>query len=195
MNLVVPASTARFASLITGLEGQDVTYTGPPVTSLDAAPPHFHLDRYEAVVGAGAADLARAREGLQSWRAHRIPGIRVYPQGRRVTLGATVVIAVGTRLAAVAAPCRITAVEDRPDGWGFSYATLPGHPERGEESFDVALDGHGRVRFCVAAVSRPEGPVARIGAPVARALQRQVALRYLRALARHVAAGAGGVPT
>ena len=162
---------------------------------MDAAPPHFHLDRYEAVVGAGAADLALARDGLQSWRAHRISGIRVYPHGRRVTLGATVVIGIGTRLAAFAVPCRITAVDDRPDGWGFSYATLPGHPERGEESFDVALDGHGQVRFCVAAVSRPAGPLARIGAPVGRALQRQVSVRYLRSLARHVAAGASGVPT
>ena len=32
-------------------------------------------------------------------------------------------------------PCRIVSVFKEVDSFGFAYGTLPGHPERGEESF------------------------------------------------------------
>ena len=52
---------------------------------------------------------------------------------------------VGTNVAMVAplpvgyieATCRITAVIDEPDAFGFTYGTLSVHPERGEESFII----------------------------------------------------------
>jgi Domain of unknown function (DUF1990) len=72
------------------------------------------------------------------------------------------------------------------DRCGFAYGTLAGHPESGEESFVVAQTATG-IRFEVTAVSRPAGMVARIGAPVARAIQRRTSRRYLSALVDDVA--------
>jgi uncharacterized protein (UPF0548 family) len=70
-------------------------------------------------------------------------------------------IAVGTNVA-FSAPlpigfvdgtCRIVAVVDDPDRYGFAYGTLTVYPETGEESFLVVRDANGAVRFDVEGVS------------------------------------------
>jgi uncharacterized protein (UPF0548 family) len=81
----------------------------------------------------------------------------------------------------VTAMCRIVAVVDESDRFGFAYGTLPVHPERGEESFVVRRDD-GRVTFRVVAVSRPAHPLARAVPPVADRLQDVAVRRYLRAM-------------
>ena len=40
----------------------------------------------------------------------------------------------------VSAPCEVTEVVDDDAARGFTYRTLPGHPERGWESFVVTHD-------------------------------------------------------
>ena len=48
------------------------------------------------------------------------------------------------------APCEVVWVRrpvpgDGPQSAGFGYGTLPGHPVRGEEAFEVEIDAQGRV--------------------------------------------------
>lgn len=70
-----------------------------------------------------------------------------------------------------------------PAAWvGFTSAALPGHPEEGVESLLVETDTDGAVWFTVAARARPAAWYARLGAPVARLVQRRVARRCLDAL-------------
>lgn len=79
----------------------------------------------------------------------------------------------------VIASCRIVAVVDEPDAFGFAYGTLTDHPERGEESFMVRRDAHDRVTFTVTAFSRPRELIPWIGLPVVRFLQHRAARAFL----------------
>lgn len=80
----------------------------------------------------------------------------------------------------VLAPCRVIDVLEGPDRLGFAYATLPGHPEHGVESFEFVRDPHG-VRFDVRAVSRPAFWGSRLMPSLARGAQARITERYLRA--------------
>lgn len=78
---------------------------------------------------------------------------------------------------------RVDVVDDPLRG-GFTYATLPGHPESGEEQFLLEQQDDGRIYFTITAFSKPASTVAKLGGPVGRAAQWLVTERYLRALDR-----------
>jgi uncharacterized protein (UPF0548 family) len=78
--------------------------------------------------------------------------------------------------------CRVVKIFDDENQWGFAYGTLPHHVEQGEELFLVERRSDGTVHFSVSAFSRPRHPLVKVGAPVARAVQRVITTRYLRAM-------------
>lgn len=137
----------------------DATPTCMPASE---PPAGFRRDSYQRVVGHGTASFARARDGLVRWAAHRGGGVEVFPIDVALEPGA--VVALVTRQAGVwvLAACGVETVVDEPSRFGFTYAILPGHPERGYESFTVALD-EGVVTFTIEAVSRPGTALIRLG--------------------------------
>ena len=150
-----------------------------------AMPAGYRVDRHSIDLGRGRPVFDRAADGLRDWQAHRRAGARVAPEHAELEPGVTVTVAVRLAFLTAVAPCRIVYVLDEPDRFGFAYGTLVGHPERGEESFVVSLAAD-RVTFDVVAFSRPAGALARLGAPVARAVQTKVTRRYLSGLASWV---------
>src|SRR5207245_127207 len=100
------------------------------------------------------------------------------------TVGISYQVIAGVRLFFAA---RVVAREDgASDGlWrtGFTYRTLAGHPELGEESFVVEKDlATGEVRVALRSWSRAGSWWIRVGAPVMRLAQRrasQAALVHL----------------
>jgi uncharacterized protein (UPF0548 family) len=79
------------------------------------------------------------------------------------------------------------------DQWraGFTYRTLVGHPELGEETFSVAKDlRSGVVIAALRSWSRPGTTLAKIARPIVRRLQISASKRALDHLA--VTANAGG---
>ena len=148
-------------------------------------PAGYRVDRCSIELGRGRAVFDRGADGLRHWQAHLGTGVRVAPDAVEVETGATVAVAVRLGLLTAVAPCRIVYVLDDADRFGFAYGTLAGHPERGEESFVVSRAGD-RVTFDVVAFSRPAGALARLGAPVARAVQTSVTRRYLTGLKSYV---------
>ena len=125
--------------------------------------------------------------GLRNWVAHEGAGLRIYPKDP-VMPDATVIAVTSIGPMQMAAPCRIVAVFKEPDVFGFSYGTLPGHPESGEESFVLERRGDATY-FIVRAFSRPVDPLARLSGPIGRAVQHSVTRRYLSALRRFVESG------
>lgn len=143
-----------------------------------------HLQR-EAVLGAGADFFDRAGRALINWDMHRRAGLVVVADGPATT-GRTVTLRPRTGPGAclrIAAPCEVTAVIERPDVRGFTYRALPGHPERGWETFLVERDpATDTVWMRIEAESTHATMLARLGAPIARAEQDRLTRRYLTAL-------------
>jgi uncharacterized protein (UPF0548 family) len=81
----------------------------------------------------------------------------------------------------IVVPNRIVAVVSEPTRFGFAYGTLPGHQERGEESFVVELLPDGRVMGRIVVDAVPATVAARSCAPVVRRVQRWAIGRYLEA--------------
>lgn len=175
--------------MLESLESVEPTYSDIGATLAGRQPEGFHHDRFETVLGAGPQTFQRAVTGLKTWEAHRLPGLRVFPDGQEIRTGATVVLTLGTSFVAIAAPCRIVSVIDGQTRWGFAYGTLPGHPERGEEAFSVSISPDQTVRFEIEAFSRPGDPLVRLSGPIGRGMQRGGTGGYLRALKRFVDEG------
>lgn len=191
MRLVRPSDSTAMKRLVERLDAARLTYSDLGATLAGGRPEGFNHDRYETGLGHGPESFRRAVAGLRAWEAHRLPGVRVFPEGQDIQIGATVVVTLGTPLLAVAAPCRIVRLIEEETRWGFAYGTLPGHPEQGEEAFVVSMSPDRSVRFEIVAFSRPGDALVRLLGPVGRSVQKVGTNGYLRALARFVD-GAGG---
>jgi uncharacterized protein (UPF0548 family) len=66
---------------------------------------------------------------------------------------------------------RVTEIVDTTTRFGFLYTTTRRHIEEGQERFVVELAAGGDVLYLIEAVSRPRSALARLGWPLARALQ------------------------
>ncbi len=151
-----------------------------------STPQGFRTERFSRHIGAGDADFQRARTGLHQWRAHRGSGVEVHPQTAEVAEGETVAIVTRQLGLWVLAACRVGSVTDEPDVVGFTYMTLPDHPECGYETFTVRRT-HDEVRFDIEATSKAGVLLVQLATPVTRRLQRRATNRYLDALARWTA--------
>ena len=159
-----------------------MSLTYPEVGATRAAdlPAGYGHLRRDVAIGRGRDAFERAAEGLLTWRMHRLAGLAADAGAPRAGVG--VVVRLG--VAGLTFGCQVVYLVDEPRERGFAYGTLPGHPERGEESFTVTLDGDGVVRARIRAFSRPATRLARAGGPVTRLVQAYVTGRYVRALRR-----------
>jgi uncharacterized protein (UPF0548 family) len=145
----------------------------PVGRSLGEMPPGFvHLSRTWPLP-AGSFDAAA--DAVTSWAMHRGSGLRVLAEP--LAPGSAVLQAVPFGPLELLAPCRVVAVVDG----GFTYGTLAGHPESGEESFVVHADG-ARTWLAIRSYSRLASAVARLGTPVARLVQSRAVDAYAAAL-------------
>ena len=192
-------SDAAIASFVAARSGERPSFAQAGLTrqpeGVDAAgaTAGYAVDRYEAVVGVGEADFARAREAVLGWRMFELGWVELSAPGPAKP---GVDVGVLARLPGLWSlnPCRVVYLDDRPEKatgpeCAFGYATLPGHVERGEERFCVRLDPKNeRVSYSILAVSRPAAWIARVGAPIARPLQRRFGRGSLDAMRRAVGA-------
>ncbi|HUR67914.1 MAG TPA: DUF1990 family protein [Candidatus Thermoplasmatota archaeon] len=124
----------------------------------------------EETVGRGAEAFARARRMLFDY-AFYPPSLVSAPE--RPALGVTLHQQVRIGPLRFDGPALVSAFWDDPSRAGFAYEALPGHAESGWISFDLHLADEGDVRFCIVSESAPAHWLARLGAPVARAVQRR----------------------
>ncbi len=162
------------------LAGLPLTYAEVGATSGPLPPGYHHLDVVR-VVGRGRDwfDVAAAR--VLTWEVQRRAGVGVAAD-RAVGLGVRALLEVGLGPLRFRAPVEVVVVTIQPDRVGFAYGTLAGHPERGEERFEVVLRSDGAVEARIRAFSRAGRWFTRFGGPVGRLLQRRITDRYLDAL-------------
>jgi uncharacterized protein (UPF0548 family) len=135
----------------------------------------------QTLIGRGEQRYRDAVECLMSWGVHRAAGLRVGATTERVQTGSRALLTWG-RFLRVTAACEVVYVFDEPRLSGFAYGTLEGHPEQGEERFDLQWRDDDAVLMTITAFSRPATWWARLAAPVSRRVQRRITRRYLQAL-------------
>lgn len=169
-----------------------LNYPGIGSTETGAVPEGYARVLEEAHLGSGFEVYRRVADGILGWELQRRAGLRVRATSPRAVPGAHVVSGFGVGPFRLDAPCQVVwAREPAPDGVpqsaGFGYGTMPGHPARGEESFEVEINGQGEVWLRIRAFSKPANRFYAAGGLVTRAAQRYVTSRYIEG-ARSLAA-------
>ena len=163
------------------LRTADLTYPEVGATR-GPLPAGYHHQHVSARVGQGPAAFAAAAEALLTWRVHAGAGLGARVSDHRIRVGTVAELRLGPRRLALRIPVRVLEVVDDERRRGFVYGTLPGHPERGEESFTVELGADGNVFFDLVAFSRGARWFTVLGAPLGRAGQHLVTARYVGAV-------------
>ncbi|MEO7397447.1 MAG: DUF1990 domain-containing protein [Ilumatobacteraceae bacterium] len=174
-------SPDELRSLIADAESASLTYAPVGISAWEVAPAGYRFDRFACTLGRGDAVFGRASDALRNWRVHKGAGLIVLAEGPPVC-GAVVAMSAPLPIGYIDAVCRIVAVVEEHDRFGFVYGSLPVHPVQGEESFIAVRSAEGNVTFEITAVSQPRLLLARACPPIARKLQRSAMNRYLQAM-------------
>ncbi|KAA9107956.1 DUF1990 family protein [Microbacterium rhizomatis] len=159
----------------------EVTYPEVGATGGELPAGYHHL-RVERVVGHGWEEFERAADDLFSGAVQRRAGAIVRLSEVPLRKGTQVQMRLRLGPLTFKIPCVVVWAERTPAYCGFAYGTLPGHPERGEERFELHLTPSGEVIFRIVAFSVSARWFTRLGGPVARRVQSRMTDRYLRAL-------------
>jgi uncharacterized protein (UPF0548 family) len=189
--LVQPRRAEAVESVLRRAQSDEPTFTVRDGVIPEETPIGFRRIAKSIQLGRGSAAFDRAKEGVRTWRGHKILGLRIFPTATPPTTSGTIVVTLGSGVLSIAAPCRIVTVIDEPSRFGFVYATLPGHPERGAESFIVTISDEDAVTFQIAALSTPGEMFTRMAGPLGRFVQSAATTGYLRSMRRHVQGLAG----
>lgn len=157
------------------------------------APAGFNLDHTRVRLGTGEGIYHAGRSALRRWDHFRLDWVEAWPSETPINIGE--IVAIVARIAGVWClnACRIVYVIDEAgpvERSGFAYGTLPGHVETGEERFLVEWDrSDGNVWYDILAFSRPRHPLARLGYPFSRLMQKRFARQSAAAMLNAVASG------
>jgi len=175
------------------IAGGELNYDGIGATESGVLPEGSAGVVIQAYVGDGEAAYRRAVQGMLTWQLQKRAGLRVRAESDVVLPGTRVVSGFGVGPFRIDAPCEVVWVRrpvpgGGPQSAGFGYGTLPGHPVRGEESFEISLDERGLVLIKVTAFGVPSNWFYAAGGAVTARARRLVTSRYLRS-AQELAAG------
>ncbi len=134
---------------------------------------------YEQTVGHGRASFDAGRQALVDWRMHRDAGVHAVPAP--LVVGSDVVMWTRALVITLVFACRITDVVDSETEFGFTYATLPGHPEEGHETFRIELIND-VVQLHIEGASRPDLWLNRLAGPIGTRMEQRVTDRYIAAM-------------
>ncbi|MFJ1864293.1 DUF1990 family protein [Streptomyces sp. NPDC088097] len=158
-----------------------LSYPERGATARRPLPDGYHHLHHRTRVGQGREVFEAAGAAVRTFALHRATGATVRADGPAAP-GVRVEIALGVGPLRIGVPCEVIWVPQEPDRAGFAYGTHTGHPESGEESFLVEIDGDGTVWFEVTAFSRPVAWYTRLAGPLVPVLQ----LAYARLLGRRL---------
>jgi uncharacterized protein (UPF0548 family) len=156
-----------------------------------ATPPAgYVVDHGRVVLGRGAEAFQRARAAVRRWDMFRLGWVELFPSAPPLRVGETVGVLVRRLGLWSLNACRIVYVVDEAgpvERFGFAYGTLPGHAVEGEERFTVEWHrADDSVWYDLLAFSRLRHPLAWVGFPLARRIQRRFAGDSQRAMVEAV---------
>ena len=145
----------------------------------------FKVDRARVHLGTGERAFLAACEALSQWRTFPPGWTEIVPARAPISVKQDVVILARVFGLWWLNACRISTVTDEAGAsrrFGFTYVTLPGHIEQGEEEFLVEWDPEDQVWYQIRAVSRPRYWLARVAYPLTRWAQSQFRRDSLRSM-------------
>jgi uncharacterized protein (UPF0548 family) len=152
----------------------------------------YTMDHNRMQLGSGAQCFDAAVEAIRQWKMFDLGWVQLFFDNTPIERGSTVAIVVKHLGFWSMNACRIVYVIEehgRQQRYGFAYGTLAEHAEQGEERFLVEWDHQDdSVWYDLLAFSRP-GPMARLGYPYTRRLQKKFAQDSKKAMQRAVSGG------
>ena len=152
------------------------------------APSGYRVDHNRILLGQDRKQFAAAKAAVDDWKMFDLEWIEVFPVRPLIQVGTSVAVVVrhlGFWSVNISRVVYVVAEESR---YGFAYGTSLCHSEEGEERFLVEYDpATNEVWYDLYAFSKPRHPLARIGFPIARHLQKRFARESLAAMKRAVA--------
>jgi uncharacterized protein (UPF0548 family) len=184
-------STGDIAAFVARQQREPFSYAAVGATR-GAAPHGYAVDHHRTQLGAGERTFARSIDAVRRWEMFNLNWVTLCWPTVAIEPDRTVAILVPLCGVWSLGACRIVYVIDERGGalerFGFGYGTLTDHMESGEERFSVEWRrDDDSVWYDLLAFSRPQHPLARLGGPVARAMQCRFARESLRAMARAAA--------
>lgn len=146
----------------------------------------FTFRRTPHPLGSGQQVFERAVSGLKGWAVYPA-WLRLYPHPAPLAEGTCVALLAGFAPVWTVSAVRVVAVEHAAQHFSFTLGTLPRHALMGLERFRVYRDDAETVWYEITAVSKPQHPLAKIGAPALRLVQKRFARDSVRSLRRFVA--------
>ncbi|HEY2828054.1 MAG TPA: DUF1990 domain-containing protein [Pirellulales bacterium] len=179
----------QIAAFLRQQNSLDFTYREVGATA-GSAPPGYFVSHTRVQIGSGKAAFASAVRALESWQQFKLGWVTPCPDCTPIRTEEA--IAIIGHLAGVwyLNACRIVYVMGDPADrkYGFAYGTLPDHVASGEERFLVEMDEGENVWYDIFAFSRPRHPLAKVGRPCLRRMQRRFARESSEAMVAFVGA-------
>ena len=177
MFLLSKPSDLQIRAFITAQNQSSFSYSPVGITR-NATAPGYTRDHNRVQLGSGAKCFDAAIAAVRRWKMFDLGWVHLFSDETPIQAGATVAVVVKHLGFWSMNACRIVyVVEDhgRLERYGFAYGTLAEHAERGEERFTVEWNQEDdTVWYDLLAFSKP-GPMARLGYPFTRRLQKRFA--------------------
>jgi uncharacterized protein (UPF0548 family) len=141
-------TTREGSALLREMQSAEPTYTDIGATAEKKTPAGFKGATHERIIGRGVDDFQRASDALRQWLVHERAGVQPFNRPPLI-VGETVLLVLPLALAELRIACRIVHTVETSKQFGFSYGTLPCHPEIGEEQFLISLLPDDRVVFSI----------------------------------------------
>ena len=186
-------SDAEIDTFLRSQKNAALSYVAVGATA-GAPPSDYNIDHNRVQLGSGEAACDRAIAALRKWEMFNVGWVSLCWPHTPIEPACEVAILVRLYGLWSLNACRIVYVVDEDAGvrrFGFAYGTLADHMETGEERFTVEWRrDDDSVWYDILAFSRPRHPLARLGGPVSRALQKRFARDSLNAMAAYAKASA-----
>ena len=178
-------SDDQIRHFITSQAMEPFSYSAVGASQTEPPPGHI-IDHNRTYLGNGPGTYQRARAAIQNWSMFQISWVQLFWPTAAIVEGSTVgILARALGLWSLNA-CRIVYVMEEQgavERFGFAYGTLPDHAEQGEERFSVEWHRQDNsVWYDILAFSRPKQPLAIIGFPYVRRLQKRFAQDSMQAM-------------
>ena len=175
---------ATLERLLTTHQAKPFSYSAVGDTQRDA-PARYWVDHNRILIGHGMDQFEAAKSAIDEWKMFDLDWIELLPKRPSVQVGNPVAVVVRHLGFWSVNISRIVYVINEEASYGFAYGTSLCHSEEGEERFLVEHDpATDEVWYDLYAFSRPKHPLARIGFPIARLLQKRFARESLAAMKR-----------